>query len=345
MLFRNARIYLFSEGEPPNLSALEAALSACEFRPCGAMDAESDGFAEVLPAPVAPAAIGAAMDSGAAASPVDVPGAMVLDVNDAVLLRHRHQQKILPATAVNELLDERAVQFENRTGRRPRARERRELRDDLRSELLPRALTRSTMTWLCIDLKSGWLAVDASVASRAERVLDSLREALGSLQVVPLAFNEPASGLLTQLLLGETSPLFTIGDQCRLTDPLHDVTDVRYRNADLTDANLRAQIRTGFKPTAAELIWRAQLSLVLDSEPCIQRLRDLASPEDDFDAGALVTDGSSSESTPAGGSADDPSGNLAGDFAYCHLTLRALLDDLATALGGLAVQTSDHAET
>ncbi len=302
MLFKNARLYRFdSPADVPAAERLTSSLEAALFSPCSALQPESIGF------------VGPILED----ETVHVQG-------DGLLLRLRRQEKVLPAAALNELLEERAVAFEARTGRAPRRTERRDLKDELRTELLPRALARSTFTWIAIDRRSGWLAIDTASASAAERAVDALRDALGGLAVTPLAFADGIPGLLARLLLGERVAGLEIGEHCLLSDPLHDTTDVRYRNADLDDPQLRAQVKAGFKPTALELVWRDQLRFIMNADAALTRIRSLE-----------TFDETSPQPGPDNGD-DDAAVSAAADFALLHLTLRAVLDDLAAQLGGLA---------
>lgn len=306
MLFRNVRLYRFdADAEVPSAEMLDAALAEHAFAPCSRLQAESMGF-------VPPAG----------------DGGIVLTAGDLMLLRLRRQQKVLPAGAVNERLEESERAFEARTGRRPRPKERRDLKDELRSRLLPGALTRSSYAGLYIDPAERIVAVDAAAAAAAERVLEHLRSVLGGLAVVPLAFERGPSALFARVLLGEQIDGLVLGEHCVLRDPLQDSSEVRYRNADLDDPQLRAQVRAGMVPNALEMIWRDRVRFVMHADAAFTRLRSLefdapAADGDDFgedDSESLASDGGDEEA------------RMAADCLLLHMTLRGLLDDLSRVL-------------
>lgn len=306
MLFRNARLFRFeADAEMPGADALEAALADEPFSPCARAQAESTGFVP----------------------PADDAG-FVLSVGDLRLLRLRRQQKVLPAAALNERLADAERAFEARTGRRPRAKERRDLKDELRSRLLPGALTRSSYTWMYIDPSRRVLVVEAAAAPAAERAVERLRAVLGSLLVVPFEFARGPSTLFARLLLGERISGFGLGEHCVLRDPLHDTSEVRYRNADLDDPQLRAQVRGGMVPNALELTWRGRARFVMHADCAFTRLRSL-----EFDAAS----GGDEASVGAAAEADDDAAvddgeRTAADCLLLHMTLRGILDDLSPLL-------------
>ncbi len=310
MLFRNARLFHFdADAEIPSLARLEPALAEHPFVPCSRLQGDAMGF------------VPAAGEDG-----------LVVAAGDALLLRLRRQQKVLPAAALNERLEDAERAFEARTGRRPGARERRDLKDELRGRLLPGALTRSTYTWLCIDPAERALVVDAAGAPAAERAVDCLRNALGSLTVTPWEFPRGPATLFSRLLLGERIEGLWHGEQCVLRDPLHDTSEVRYRNADLDDAQLRAQLRAGMVPSALELIWRQRARFVMHADAALTRLRSL-----EFDGPA----GGDERRAAAGAAAEEPQApadddhreSVTADFLLLQMTLRGILDDLARVLG------------
>ena len=59
------------------------------------------------------------------------------------LLQLRYQTKLLPPSVIKEALAERVIDFERRTARPPARGEKRELKEEVYSELLPKALLKS----------------------------------------------------------------------------------------------------------------------------------------------------------------------------------------------------------
>ncbi|MFH7376134.1 recombination-associated protein RdgC, partial [Pseudomonas syringae pv. tagetis] len=67
------------------------------------------------------------------------------------------EDKILPAAVVNDLLERKLEEIEEKEGRRPGGRERKRMKDDLLHELLPRAFVKSSRNDAFIDLQHGYV--------------------------------------------------------------------------------------------------------------------------------------------------------------------------------------------
>ena len=72
--------------------------------------------------------------------------------------------------------------------------------------LLPRAFSKNQHTALWIDMENNLIHIDAASSKRAEDALALLRKSLGSLPVVPLAFANEPSTILTNWILQDNLP-------------------------------------------------------------------------------------------------------------------------------------------
>jgi recombination associated protein RdgC len=68
---------------------------------------------------------------------------------------------------VNDLLARKLAEIEEKEGRKPGGRERKQMKDDLLHELLPRAFVKPSRTDALLDLEHGFVAVDTSPARPA----------------------------------------------------------------------------------------------------------------------------------------------------------------------------------
>src|SRR3546814_10996077 len=86
------------------------------------------------------------------------------------------EQKLLPSSVVQQAIDERASELEQREGFKPGRKQLRDLKDQVTAELMPRAFAkrRSTRAW--IDPVSGRIVVEAASPSSAEDLLEVLRD-------------------------------------------------------------------------------------------------------------------------------------------------------------------------
>ena len=156
MWFRNLSLFRFSESVAESLKALETDLDRHRLRPCGAMELSTRGF-------VSPHGRNAEM--------------LVHRVANYALLTLGGEDKLLPGSVVNEELAARLQKITDTEGRRIGARERKRLKDEVLTDLLPRAFVRPYRLNAYLDAKNGWLVVDTasrksagSVARAVERL-------------------------------------------------------------------------------------------------------------------------------------------------------------------------------
>ena len=96
--------------------------------------------------------------------------------------------------------------------------------------LLPRALTRSAMTYAYVSKKDDMLFIDAGSQNKAEEFLDQLRASLGRLPVVPLSCHGDITSLMTRWVKTRVPKPFELDAECELQNPLESKNLVRCRN-------------------------------------------------------------------------------------------------------------------
>ncbi len=253
MWFRNLSLYRFTKPFELTPEELEEQLAARPSRPLGDLEPAFTGWTE----------------------PLGEEGAQLVHASgNCMMVCARKEEKILPAAAVRELLEERLAQIEEKEGRRPGAKARRELKENIIFEMMPRAFSKSSRQYAYIDHKHGWLVVDTASATRAEEVISLLRECLGSFPVVPLATEEAPVDAMTQWLKDGAAPSkLEIGDECELRDLVEDGGIVRVRREDLFSDEIQAHVRAGKRVMKLALTWRERVSFVLDEHLILRRLR------------------------------------------------------------------------
>lgn len=300
MWFRNLRAWQLQGDWPWDAADLNDALQAHVFGPCAPGQESTLGWEPPLG---------------------ELPEELARQVAGRTVLRARQQERILPASAINELLPERLAEQEAREGRPLRAAERRELQDNLKLELMPRALLKSVRHWLIVDPQTGLIMIDTTQEKRAEALLSLLRDCLQSLPVRPLRFAQPIDSVLTQWVsTGELPAGLQLGGWCDMEDPEETRNKVKFRNQPLDEDEVGAALNRGLRVTALELLWQADaeepFSCVLAEDGSIKRLQLPASDAD--------TDADESEAA-----------RLDAEVAMLTLTLQRFFSVLFPALGGL----------
>lgn len=235
------------------------------------------------------------------------------------LLCLRTEERLLPAVAVNQALAERIASIEDEQRRTVRRRERSELREQLVQELLPRALTRSRLSYAYLDMGAGWLVVDSASPRAVEEFSGALRSSLDSLPVAPLAVRHPVSATMTTWLKNGTAPQhFSFGDSCELREGGDDGGIVRCRGQDLTGDEIAAHLAAAKQVTRLALIWRDRLAFVLDEGLILRRLQFLD----------VIREALHEDATPSAAALFDA------EFALMTGELTQLIPEILEAFGG-----------
>ncbi len=252
-MFKNLRLFKLDDPAAVDLDRCEAQLAARRFRPCGPLETATMGWVPPLG---------------------EETSALSHIAGDCVLVCVRRQERLLPAAVVAETLDEKIAEIEDREARTVGRKERRQVKDEVLLDLLPRAFTRSRRACAYLDRQTGWLLVDAASAKAAEDLVDLLRETLGSLPVHPPRPSRPPELLLTQwVTTGDLPAGLTLGDECELRDAQDEKAVVRCRGHDLAAEEIATHLRAGKQVTKLALDWREGLTFVLQEDLSLKRLR------------------------------------------------------------------------
>lgn len=296
MWFKNLCIYRLRAELSWSDDELEQALAQSPFIPCGSQDLARVGWVPAMPE----------------------GETLAHSANGHTLLSLRKQQKILPGPAVAEALDEKVKEIEREQARQIFRKERKQLKEEIVTSLLPRALTRSSRCSAYIDRQHGWLLVNSSSRNRAEELLSKLREDVVSLPIVPLTCNSTPAVVMTDWLLNGTLPApFTLGQQCELRDAQESSNVVRVRGQELRTDEVLQHIGAGKQVTKLELRWGETLDCMLDEELIVRRLRFSDAFQERIE------------------SLDDARAQFDQEFAVMSLELGRFIDELVVLFGGV----------
>lgn len=184
MWFKNLMTYRLTKPLDWDLAQLQTQLEDCQFHPCGTQDQSKFGWS----------------------APLRGSDLLYFSVGKQILLIAKKEEKILPANVVKRELDDRIESLEQKENRKLKKVEKQTLKDDVVMNLLPRAFSKNQHTALWIDTENNLIHIDAASSKRAEDALALLRKSLGSLPVVPLAFANEPSTILTNWILQDNLP-------------------------------------------------------------------------------------------------------------------------------------------
>ena len=253
MWFKNLYLFKFEKEFSMNAEALHEELAKKPFTPCSATQRESMGWIPPL---------GKNTDSFTHAS------------NNYILLSMARQERLLPATVIKETLEEKVEAIEVKEDRKLSSREKKEMREDIEHELLPRAFTRTQKMDAWIDPKNGWLILNTPSAPRAEAFTKLLRSTLGSLPVtLPESEVSPAVAMTTWLSTGKLPEPFVLGFECELKNQGDDKGSATFRQHDLTTDEVQTSLQAGKVAAKLAIEWDEKISFVLSEDLQIKKLK------------------------------------------------------------------------
>ncbi|MBT0959940.1 recombination-associated protein RdgC [Denitromonas iodatirespirans] len=295
MWFRNLQLYRLPVRWDMRIDQLEDQLARRRFMPCGTQDPESRGW---LP-PVA-------------------DGPLVHAVGGQWLIALGIENRLLPSSVVKQEAEERAARIELEQGFKPGRKQMKDLRDEVTREFMPRAFTRRRKVYAWIDPQDGWLAVDVASVSRAEDILEALRQSLDSFPLTLVRTEtSPVAAMSDWLAGGDVPGNFTIDMDCELKSVTEEKAAVRYVRHSLDGDEIKTHLQEGKLPTKLALTWNDRVSFLLTDKGEIKRLQFLDVVQEEASAGS-----------------DDAAELFDAHFALMTGELRQLIPAVVGILGG-----------
>ena len=292
-MLKNLIIYRISDSWTPDLRAVEAALGKSPFAECGATQERSAGWVPPRGESHAP---------------------LAESVANQWVMRFMTEAKMLPASVLNRRVNEKAAHIEATEGRKPGKKEKKELKDEAKLDLLPMAFTKQGAMWVWLDPQARTLVLDTGSQARADEVVSSLVEGLTGFALALVDTQTSAQAAMAHWLTTQESPAgFSIDRECELKAADESKAVLRYARHPLDIDEVRQHIEHGKLPTRLALTWDDRVSFVLTEGLQIRKI-------------ALL------DAVMEGQSQDD--GGFDADVAIATGELSRLIPDLIEALGG-----------
>ena len=292
-MIKNAIIYRIAESWQPDLQALEDALQKCVFAECGATQERSVGW-------VPPRG--------------EEHGLLAESVAGQWMLRFMSQSKLLPASVLNDKVKEKAAHIEKTEGRNPGKKEKRELKDEAKLDLLPMAFKKSGAMWVWIDPQARTLVLDTSAQGRADEIVTLLVEGLPGFALALVDTQTSPQAAMAHWLMTQEPPAgFSADRETELKAADESKAVVGYARHPLDIDEVRQHIEHGKLPTKLAMTWDGRVSFVLNDSLQIRKI-------------ALL------DAVMDGQSQDDAGFDT--DVTIATGELSRLIPDLIAALGG-----------
>lgn len=254
MLFKNIHIYRFTKPFTLGIDELEQKLAEAAIQPCGPQETSRQGWA----------------------FPLGKHGVQYVHcTNDSMMLSLAREERILPSSVIKEMLDERVQSIEDDQNRKVRKKEKDELKDQIITELLPKAFKRSQYTQGYIDRKNGWLIINTSSAKKADDFTSFLRKTLGSLPVMFPEVQQSPSAIMTSWLQDSDSLAqdFILKDECELQSQADDRSVVRCKGLDIEGDEVQGHIKAEMRVVKLALDWQDRISFILNEDLTLKRIK------------------------------------------------------------------------
>lgn len=293
-MFKNVIVYRIGPGWSASVAQMELGLQSARFVECGASQEKSVGW-------IAPRG--------------EAHGPLVEAVGGQLMLKLMIETRTLPGSVVTRKVKERVAQIEASSGRKPGKKETRDIRDDIRLELLPMAFTKQSGVVVWIDREAQLLVIDAASQAKSDEVVTALVKSLEGLALTLLNTQVSPTAAMSEWLISREAPAgFSVDRECELKAADESKAVVRYSRHPLDNDEVKKHVAEGKLPTRLALTWDDRVSFVLTENLQLKKLAFLevvfegasAGKDDGFDADAAIATGE----------------------------LRELLPDLLAALGG-----------
>jgi len=234
MFFRNLTLFRFPTTVNKSLKALEERLAEVILKPVGPLDMMSRGFV----------------------SPFGRDEAVLShQVGDCVLFTLGGEDKILPSSVVNDLVNKKIAAVEEKQGRKLGGKARRALKE-------------------YIDMEHGFVAIDSSSRKSAENLVSELRHALGSFPAIPLNAETSPRSVMTGWISGEKLPKgLELGEECELKDGDERGAIVKCQRQELQTDEIKKHLESGKQVSRLGLVLDAHVSFVLGEDLVIRKLK------------------------------------------------------------------------
>ena len=290
-------MYRIAPGWAPTRASMEAGLEPARFVECGASQEKSIGWTEPRG---------------------EAHGPLVEAVAGQLVLKLMVEVKIVPGSVITRKAKERVAHIEATTGRKPGKKETRDIKDDLRLELLPMAFTKQGSVGVWIDPLARLLVIDAGSQAKADEVVTMLVKCLDGFSVTLIdTTTSPAVAMAQWLTTQEPPQGFSVDRECELKSADESKSVVRYSRHPLDIDEVRQHIESGKQPTRVAMTWDSRVSFVLTEALQIKKVAFLD----------VVMEG-------AAGSSKGKDDGFDADVAIATAELQKLIPDLLMALDG-----------
>lgn len=301
-MFKNAQVYRLPTNYDMDAGRLEAFLAKHQFASCNSAETSTQGWC----APTA-------------------AGPLVHCTQRQLLITYATEKKVIPPSYADKQCQLKSAEYERQHGFKPGRKAKKEIKEAVIDELLPKAFTIEQKTPVWIDPVNGWLVIDSISDSRAGDIIGLLHKCIEKFPVQRFKTNRSAISSMTDWLAADEAPTgFTVDDHAELRAMNDGKATVKYVRHGLSNEDVRNHIAAGKQCTNLALTWNDRLSFVLADGMVLKKL--------------TATDLLKRNTEDAG---KEPIEQLDADLLLMSGEMHKLLTNLADAMAGEDVTQGD----
>lgn len=272
-MLKNASIYRIQQLPATDFKVVEA-LESHAFTPCGPSQEVSHGWI----------------------APRGDNESLCECINGNLIYKLMTETKAVPADVLDRELTARCQAVEASTGRKPGKKERREIKEEVKLDLLPKAFPKRVATLAWISPEHKLLVIDTASQKRADEVVIELVASQEGLAVTRLnTQTSPVAAMAAWLLQHNTPETLGINRDCVLVAADESKAKVKYVKHALDIPEVKKHIQQGLLPESLALTWLNRVSFTLTSDLTLKGIDILdvdtgedAEQVDEFDASVVI---------------------------------------------------------
>ncbi|MGL4638517.1 MAG: recombination-associated protein RdgC [Shewanella sp.] len=188
------------------------------------------------------------------------------------MLAVKKEEKIIPAACVRDMVNEKVKLLEQQECRRLAKKERDAIKDDVITELLPRALTKSKVT--TVYFIGELVIVDSAGCANAESALALIRKAIGTLPVIPVMYAEPIESTMTEWIKNNNPPATLIPQNgAYLVCASNEGGKAQFKDEDLQSDEVQHHIDSGKQVHKLDLHYGQSAAFTLHSDGAVKKFK------------------------------------------------------------------------
>lgn len=210
---------------------------------------------------------------------------LVQEVAGAALICMGKEERILPKSVINKMLEEKIQDIENQQGRSVKRAEKSQMTEDLEFELLPKAFCVQKKMPAILDSTSQRLIINSSSNNQAAQLTSLLRKSMPGIKIEPLAYEENLASKFADWITNPQSlpPAFELASDCLLFSPDNEKKRVTCKGYELPADEIITLLSQGLAVAEISLIWRERIQFTLTQDLIFKRIKCLDYLIDEFD--------------------------------------------------------------